>query len=158
MNRILDDSIGPDDPVINELDAHILDLSKINFKELAERFEKSGKQNIELERLREAVQRQLDRVIRLNETRTDFLDKFQRLIDEYNAGSRNIEEVYRRLIELTKALTEEEERHIRENLTEEELAVFDILTRPGPELAAEEREEAKKVARQLPPGSARCSG
>jgi type I restriction enzyme R subunit len=149
MNRILDDSIGPDAPVINELDAHILDLSKINFQELAERFEKSRKQNIELERLREAVQRQLDKVIKLNETRTDFLDKFQRLIDEYNAGSRNIEEVYRRLIELTKALSEEEERHIRENLTEEELAVFDILTRPEPELLADEREEVKKVARQL---------
>jgi type I restriction enzyme, R subunit len=82
-------------------------------------------------------------------SRTDFLDKFQRLIDEYNAGSRNIEEIYRRLIELTKALSEEEERHIREDLTEEELAVFDILTRPEPELTAEEREEIKKVARQL---------
>jgi type I restriction enzyme R subunit len=89
------------------------------------------------------------RMLRLNEARTDFLDKFQRLIDGYNAGSRNIEEVYRRLIELTKALSEEEERHIRENLTEEELAVFDILTRPGPELTAEEREEVKKVSRQL---------
>lgn len=149
MNRVLDDSIGPDDPVINELGAHILDLSKISFQELTERFKQSRQQNIELERLRAAVQKQLDKVIRLNETRTDFFDKFQRLIDEYNAGSRNIEEVYRRLIELTKAISEEEERHIRENLTEEELAVFDILTRPGPELAAEEREEVKKVARQL---------
>ncbi|HET9374957.1 MAG TPA: type I restriction enzyme endonuclease domain-containing protein [Chthoniobacterales bacterium] len=136
-------------PVFRAQVNHVLDLSKINFQELTERFQKSGKQNIELERLREAVQRQLDRVIRLNETRTDFLDKFQRLIDEYNAGSRNIEEVYRRLIELTKALSDEEERHVRENLSEEELAVFDILTRAAPELSAEEREEVKKVARQL---------
>jgi len=149
MNRVLDDAISPEDPVINEAGGQILDLSKTNFRELTERFKKSRQHNIELERLREAIQKQLDNVIRLNETRTDFLDKFQRLIDEYNAGSSNIEEVYRRLIELTKALTEEEERHIRENLTEEELAVFDILARPGPELAAEEREEVKKVARQL---------
>lgn len=28
-------------------------------------------------------------------------------------------------------------------------AMFDILTRPGPELSAEERDEVKKVARQL---------
>jgi len=34
-------------------------------------------------------------------------------------------------------------------LSEEELTVFDILTRPGPELTNEERNEVKKVARQL---------
>jgi type I restriction enzyme R subunit len=34
-------------------------------------------------------------------------------------------------------------------LSEEELTIFDILTRPGPELTTEEREEVKKVARQL---------
>lgn len=38
---------------------------------------------------------------------------------------------------------------MREHLSEEELTVFDILTRPGPELSTEEREEVKKVARQL---------
>jgi type I restriction enzyme R subunit len=46
-------------------------------------------------------------------------------------------------------LTEEEQRHVRENLSEQELIIFDILTRPGPNLSAEEREEVKKVARQL---------
>jgi type I restriction enzyme R subunit len=35
------------------------------------------------------------------------------------------------------------------HLSEEELTIFDILTRPGPELSTEEREEVKKVARQL---------
>ncbi len=30
-------------------------------------------------------------------------------------------------------------------MNEEELAVFDILTRPGPELSTEERAEVKKV-------------
>jgi len=38
---------------------------------------------------------------------------------------------------------------VRENLSEEELTIFDILTRPGPELSLDEREEVKKVARQL---------
>jgi type I restriction enzyme, R subunit len=38
---------------------------------------------------------------------------------------------------------------VRENLTEEELTVFDILTRPGPELSAEERGEIKKVTHLL---------
>jgi type I restriction enzyme R subunit len=46
-------------------------------------------------------------------------------------------------------LTEEQERNVREQLTQEELTVFDILTRPGPDLSAEERDEVKKVARQM---------
>jgi len=34
-------------------------------------------------------------------------------------------------------------------LSEPELTVFDLLTRPGPNLSEEEREEVKKVARLL---------
>ncbi len=40
-------------------------------------------------------------------------------------------------------------RHVREQLTEEELVIFDILTRPSPELSTDERAEVKKVAREL---------
>jgi type I restriction enzyme R subunit len=34
-------------------------------------------------------------------------------------------------------------------MSEEELVIFDILTRPAPALSAEERAEVKKVAREL---------
>ena len=34
-------------------------------------------------------------------------------------------------------------------MTEEELVIFDILTRPAPDLSSEERTEVKKVAREL---------
>ena len=34
-------------------------------------------------------------------------------------------------------------------MSEEELAIFDILTRPAPELSADERSEVKKVAKDL---------
>jgi type I restriction enzyme R subunit len=34
-------------------------------------------------------------------------------------------------------------------MTEEELVIFDILTRPAPELSADERKGLKKVAREL---------
>src|SRR5665647_1116059 len=36
-----------------------------------------------------------------------------------------------------------------ENLSEEELAIFDILTRPEPPLTNKEREAVKKVAREM---------
>jgi type I restriction enzyme R subunit len=91
----------------------------------------------------------LERLVRLNNTRADYLEKFQDLIESYNAGSRNIEEIFRELLDLSSVLTREQTRHVRENLSEEELTVFDILTRPGPDLTDQERDEVKKVARQL---------
>ncbi len=86
---------------------------------------------------------------RPNNTHAEFAEKFEELIESYNAGSRNIEELFEELLKLSRNLTEEQQRHVRENMTEEELVIFDILTRPAPELSADERTEVKKVAREL---------
>ena len=56
---------------------------------------------------------------------------------------------FRELLDLSGILTAEQTRHVRENLSEEELTIFDILTRPGPDLTTQEHDEVKKVARQL---------
>ena len=85
----------------------------------------------------------------MNRTRADFTEKFEALIESYNAGSRSIEELFEELVKLSRSLSDEQERHVRENMTEEELVIFDILTRPAPELSAEERAELKRVARDL---------
>jgi type I restriction enzyme R subunit len=147
----LDDSIGAEPFKIKSMASasYVIDLSKIDFAALAKRFEKKKPSSSDLERLKAAVKAQLERMVRLNRTRADYLEKFEVLIEAYNSGSRNIEEIFKDLLALTQTLTEEEDRHLRENLSEEELTVFDILTRPGPELSAEERDEVKKVAHQL---------
>ena len=126
-----------------------LDLSKIDFELLAKRFKMSKHKNTDLEMLKAAIRAQLERLIRLNKTRTDFQQKFEELIESYNAGSRNIEELFEELLKLSRSLSEEQQRHVRENMSEEELVIFDILTRPAPELSPEERAEVKKVAREL---------
>ena len=66
------------------------------------------------------------------------------MIESYNNGSRNIEDLFNELVNLSRNLSEEQQRHVRENMTEEELVIFDILTRPAPELSADERAEVKK--------------
>ena len=126
-----------------------LDLSKIDFEALANRFKESKHKNTDLEVLKAAIRAQLEKLIRLNKTRADFAEKFEELIESYNAGSRNIEELFEELVKLSRSLSEEQQRHVRENMTEEELVIFDILTRPAPELSADERAEVKKVARDL---------
>ena len=151
IQKLLDDSIGAEPFKIKQRSGggYGIDLSKIDFAALAKRFEKKKPTSSDLERLKAAVKAQLERMVRLNRTRADYLQKFEELIEAYNSGSRNIEDIFKDLLTLTQTLTEEEDRHVRENLSEEELTVFDILTRPGPELSAEERDEVKKVAHQL---------
>src|SRR5258708_551657 len=129
--------------------AHMMDLSKIDLPALGERFKESKHKNTDLEVLKAAIRAQIEKLIRLNKTRADFQLKFEELIESYNAGSRNIEDLFNELVALSRTLSEEEQRHVREQMTEEELVVFDILTRPAPELSTEERAEVKKVAKLL---------
>ena len=57
--------------------------------------------------------------------------------------------VLRRLIELSESLTAEEQRTVSEGLTEEELAIFDLLAKPEPVLTDDEREVVKASAKRL---------
>lgn len=147
INGLLDDSITGHK--ILQSGTSALDLSKINFDALADRFKKSKHKNTDLEMLKVAIRAQLEKMIRLNRTRADFAEKFETLIQNYNAGSRSIEELFQELLKLSNSLNDEEQRHVRENMSEEELVILDILTRPSPELSTDERDEVKKVAREL---------
>jgi type I restriction enzyme R subunit len=147
INDLLDESITGHE--ISEQGPAALDLSRINFEALAQRFKQSKHKNTDLEVLKAAIRAQLEKMIQLNRTRADFAEKFEALIESYNAGSRSIEELFEELLRLSNSLNEEQERHVRENMSEEELVIFDILTRPAPELSAAERAEVKKVVREL---------
>lgn len=147
ISKILDASItGVDMP---EKSAPAIDLSRIDFEALAKRFKQSKHKNTDLEVLKAAIRAQLEKLILLNRTRADFAEKFEELIESYNAGSQNIEQLFEELLKFSRNLSDEQQRHVRENMTEEELVIFDILTRPAPELSTEERAEVKKVARQI---------
>ena len=147
IGKLLDASItGVDMPA---KPAPVMDLSKIDFEALRSRFKESKHKNTDLEVLKAAIRAQLEKLIRLNKTRADFAEKFEELIESYNQGSQCIEGLFEELLKLSRNLNQEQERHVRENMTEEELVIFDILTRPAPELSADERAEVKKVAREL---------
>jgi type I restriction enzyme R subunit len=154
INKLLDESIATGGYRIVEgtgggKEKAIIDISAIDFTALAKRFEKSDHKNVELEQLKAAIRAMLERLVDRNPTRADYLEKFEELIESYNAGSRNIEEMFQELLTLSQELSDEQQRHVREQLTEEELTIFDILTRPGPDLNSDERSEVKKIARAL---------
>ncbi|MDD1745740.1 MAG: type I restriction endonuclease subunit R [Candidatus Methanoperedens sp.] len=127
---------------------HLVDLSKIDFEVLKVRFEKSRK-HIETEKLRSAINLKLVQMVRLNKSRMNYIEKFQKMIDEYNSSSYNVETFFASLVEFAQELNAEEKRGIAEKLTEEELAIFDLLIKPEMTLKRKEEREVKKVAQEL---------
>lgn len=150
VDALLDDSIATEGYRIGakpEAEA-LIDLSQIDFAELQRRFE-AGRKATEAEKLKGRIERKLAVMVRENKGRLDFLEKFQTLIDAYNNASHNLETFFKELLAFARDLTDEEQRAHREKLSEEELAIFDLLTQPEPALSEKEKDEVKKVARSL---------
>ena len=153
VDELLDRSVGAEEYVIRAAAEGIepdplIDLSQIDFDVLAARF--AGRKRAETDRLGALLRQRAIGLATRNPTRYDLVQRIEELIAEYNAGSVNIDEYLRRLIELSKTLAEEEQRAVTEGLTEEELAVFDLLTKPepGPDRPAE-RNVVKAGAKRL---------
>ncbi len=125
-----------------------IDLNAIDWPAVAERFA-GGKKRTEVERLRAVVKAKVEELARLNPTRAEWLDRFQELIEEYNAGSLNVETFFQQLLLFTESLNGEEQRGLAEGLNDEQLAIYDLLTRPGPDLTEAERKDIKRVAENL---------
>ncbi len=150
MADVLDESIATEGYVIrpSAIEANYIDLSKIDFDLLRQQFN-TGRKAIEVQKLRTQIAVKVAKMVQLNKTRMNFLEEFQRMIDEYNSGAANIETFFARLMAFTQKLSEEDKRAISEELTEEELTIFDLLTKPDAVLSKAEEREVKKVAKEL---------
>ncbi len=153
VEGLLDQSIATEGYVIREPSSplvadHWLDLSKIDFEKLAEKF-KTGRRRTLNENLKGTVAQKLMVLVRQNRTRMDYLEQFQAMIDAYNAGSLNAEELFQQLVAFAQSLNDEEQRGVGEQLSEEELALFDLLTKPQIDMSDADREKVKATAREL---------
>jgi type I restriction enzyme R subunit len=152
VEGLLDESIATEGYIIREPEEKgyggRIDISQIDFEALKEKFQK-GKKRTEIEKLKSALQNKILAMVELNRTRMDYLERFQRMIEEYNSGARNIEEIFGELLDFARELNDEERRHMQEELTEEELAIFDLLMKPAPKMTEQERKQVKKVAHDL---------
>lgn len=150
VEELLNDSIATEGYHIGPASSPeaLINLSEIDFEALKAKFANSHKRT-EAEKLRRLIEGKLAQMLKLNSSRVDLAEKFQKLIDEYNAGSQNIETMFAQLVKFARELTEEEKRGVAEGLSEEELALFDILTKPEPTLSKADEADAKKVCREL---------
>ena len=146
ISDLLDESVSAEGYRIDEK-PKVVDLSQINFEALAELFA-TGKKRTAAEKLKTAIGDRLAVMVELNKSRTDLLEKFKQLIDEYNKGL-DVDLFFTKAKAFLDELTEEDRRGVAEQLSEEELAVFDILMKPQIEMTAAEKKEVKAVARRL---------
>lgn len=149
VEALLDLSVAADAYLIRASGADaLIDLSEIDFDKI-QRDIPPSRRKTEAEKLAGAINAKLKKMVRLNKSRLDYQEKFQKMIDEYNVDSSNVEEHLKRLAAFTHELSEEEQRALKENLSEAELAVFDLLTRPDVTLSPEEEKQVKTVAHEL---------
>ncbi|MBP7795237.1 MAG: type I restriction endonuclease subunit R [Elusimicrobiales bacterium] len=153
VSELLDNSVKAE-PRIKETQekyesGKIIDLSKLDIEKLQEEFKKGHKRTI-AEQLRKEIEVKLHALYMLNKSRINYMERFQKLIDEYNAGSMNVEEYYNCLLEFVKSLDDEEKRALSENLSEEELAVYDLLV-ANTQIQMEKKDilAVKKIAQDL---------
>jgi type I restriction enzyme R subunit len=123
------------------------DLSKINFDKLKEEFGETKYKNIEIADLRAFIEDKLEKMMSANATRIDFAQKLQEIVDSYNAGGTSTENYYEDLVRFTQEMKEEDERHVREGLTEDELELFDMIKKD--KMTEAETQKAKLAAKSL---------
>lgn len=148
IEHVLDLSIDTEGYIISDHQNNTVDLSGLDFEKMRRDFEKKRK-NTEVQKLKNKVEQVLYDMVEKNKTRTDYLEHFEMMIAEYNAGSKNVDLIYKDLVDFAEALSVEQKRHIQENLTEEELTLFDILLKPEMQLDEKDKQQVKKVARSL---------
>lgn len=147
VNELLDESISTIKIQSNLPEP--VNIANIDFDALAAMVAKvvNPKQS-DAEKLKNLIERKLQPMVLKNKTRQDLQQKFQELIEEYNLGAYTAEEFFNRLKAFITELEHEDKRTVREGLTEEELAVYDLMIQKAP-LTEKERNQVKEIAKVL---------
>jgi type I restriction enzyme R subunit len=128
-----------------------VDLSGLDFERIEREFLKLGNdQAVAVQSLKDRMEEKLNRMLRDNPFRVDYYERYQRIIEEYNTGKEYgaIKDIFDKLVDFYRDLNEEEKRAVREDLNEEELAVFDMLGRDK-KISDKEKAELKDIAKHL---------
>ena len=124
-----------------------LDLRNLDAARLRDEYKQTEHKNIEIADLRAFIERKLAQMLQRNTTRLDFALRLQGIIDRYNAGTSSNDNYFEELLRFAEELRAEDERHVRENLTEDELELFDLLRKEA--LTEAEIQAVKLAARSL---------
>ena len=133
-----------------QVESRRFDISKIDFDLLRREFARIKRKNLVMRDLEEAIQMLLDRMLFVNPNRVDYYERYQKIIEDYNAEQNRatIEKTFMELMALASSLDEEEKRYVAEGFeSDEELSLYDLLFRE--DLTKAEIQKIKTVAVEL---------
>jgi type I restriction enzyme R subunit len=150
LHRIVNEAIRTQTFGEDQAEGLTFDLSQIDLQRLRDEFAKKVRRKATtLQDIRDIVEQKLAEMLARNPTRMDYQRKYEEIVADYNQEKdrTTIEETFRRLVELVNSLDEEQKRATKEGLSEDELALFDLLQKDG--LDRTSRERVKRASRDL---------
>ncbi len=146
LEDLLDKSIQTGEYVISQ-HKKIKDLSVLDIDALHDFFAKLDNKNLQVEAMSAELEEKIIGMVKKNKKRTKFMERLVSLLQEYNSGAHDVDKLFDELVALAKDLTAEEQRAVKENLSEEELAIFDLLVKEN--LNPNEVSKIKNTAHEL---------
>lgn len=129
----------------------LFDISQIDFDRLRAEFARVATKNTIVHDLKTQIERRLNRMVAQNPSRLDLYNRYRAIITQYNNETDRvtIEQTFDALLNLMQRMSTEETRAVREGLSEEHLAIFDLLCQEKPALTPPVRNRIKGVAATL---------
>jgi type I restriction enzyme R subunit len=150
LHKIVNEAIRAQKPGEDHAEGLTVDLSTIDFGKLRGEFAgKVVRKHAALQDIRDVVEKKLQAMIAGNPLRMDYYRRYQEIIAEYNREKdrTTVEATFAKLVELAAGLDEEQRRAAVEGLSEDELALFDLLFRDS--ISMSDREKLKQASRSL---------
>ncbi len=150
LHRIVNEAIRAAAPGTDHAEGLTVDLSQIDFAKLRDEFAaKVQRKHAALQDMRDVVEKKLAQMLARNPMRMDYYKRYQEIIADYNREKdrATVEATFAQLVELATGLDVEQRRAAEEGLTDDELALFDLLFQDR--ITKAERERLKQASRGL---------
>ena len=122
-------------------------LANVDFEQLRAEFKQTEHKHIAIADMKKFIEKKIKQMLKTNQGRVNFAERYRNIIDRYNAGATQTEEFFEELQKFAQDLKEEDQRHVREGLTEDELEIFDLLAKD--KLTKKEEQAVKLAAKDL---------
>jgi len=150
LHRIVNDAIRTSQDAEGADPGLSVDLSTLDFERLRNEFAgRVKRKHAAVQDIRVLVEEKLAAMLAQNPARMDFYRRYQEIVADYNREKDRvtIEETFARLAQLVRELDAEQRRAVEEGLSEDELALFDLLQRES--VTKAERERLKQASKAL---------
>ena len=150
LHRIVNEAIRAAAPGDDHAEGLTVDLSQLDFEKLRNEFaSKVRRKHAALQDIRDVVEHKLGQMLDRNPMRMDYYKKYQEIIADYNREKDRVtvEDTFARLVVLASGLDTEQRRAAEEGLSDDELALFDLLFKDN--ISKKDRERLKQASRGL---------